>query len=88
MHARFVLIAAATLISGSAFAAGPAKPPVPAAQQPQPAQPQVVLASADDLRGASADQPTQSPPKRRIARVTTCRCGDPQASDAQGQSEQ
>lgn len=85
MHARFVLIAAATFISASAFAAEPAKPPVQPAAQQQPAQAQVVLASADDVRTPSvAEQQVPTPPKRpRIARVTTCRCGDPQAQPEQ-----
>lgn len=48
----------------------------------------VVLASADQPRTPVPDA-AQSPPapvKRRVARVTTCRCGDPQpASDTPGQ---
>ena len=85
MHARFVLIAAATLTSGTAFAAQPVKPPVQSAAQQQPAPAQIVLASADDVRAPSAtDQQGPTPPKRqRIARVTTCRCGDPQAQPEQ-----
>ena len=81
MHVRFILIAAATLTSGTAFAAQPVKPPVQPAAQPQPAPVQVVLASVDDVRSPSAaDQPASTPAKRpRIGRVTTCRCGDPQA---------
>jgi hypothetical protein len=86
MHTRFVLIAAAISVSGTAFAAEPVKPPVQAAvQQQQPAPAQVVLASADDVRVPSAtDQQAQSAPKRpRVGRVTTCRCGDPQAQPEQ-----
>ena len=84
MHARFVLIAIASCVSGTAFSAEPAKPHVqPAApQQPAPTQ---AMASADDVRVPSAtDQQAASAPKRpRVGRVTTCRCGDPQ-----GQPEQ
>ena len=86
MHARFVLIAAAISLSGTAFAAEPVKPPVqPAVQQQQPALAQVVLASADDVRVPSpTDQQPQSAPKRpRVGRVTTCRCGDEQAQPEQ-----
>jgi hypothetical protein len=81
MNVRFVLIAAAALASGTAFAAEPVKPPVQPAAQPQRAPAQVVLASADDMRAPSAgDQQVATPPKRpRIGRVTTCRCGDQQA---------
>lgn len=84
MHTRIVLIAAATLISASAFAAEPPKAPAQPVAQPRPAPAQVVLASADDVRApATADQQAPTPPKRRVARVTTCRCGD-----QQGQPEQ
>ena len=85
MHARFVLIAAATVMSTGAFAAEPSRPPVQPAAQPQPSTAPVVLASADDVRAPSApDQQVTTPPKRpRIARVTTCRCGDPQAQPEQ-----
>lgn len=81
MHARVVIIAAALLSSGSAFAAEPAAAPV---SQPDSAQPQVhraaiVLASAEQANPAPADQQAQPAPRRaRVARVTTCRCGDQQ----------
>ena len=85
MLARFVLIAATTFIGGNAFAAEPAKPPVQPATRQQPAPAQVVLASADDVRvpSASDQQPSSAPKRPRIARVTTCRCGDPQAQPEQ-----
>ena len=49
---------------------------------PQPNQPDrrtsdIVLASADVPAGA-VQGPQPAPVKRRIVRVTTCRCGDPQ----------
>jgi hypothetical protein len=42
----------------------------------------VVLASADQVGDvqASADQPAAPVKRPRAARVTTCRCGDQQAS--------
>ena len=83
MHARFVLIAAASLASGTAFAAEPVKPPVQPAGQRQPAPPQVVLASADDVRVPSTTEQPQTAPKRPRGRVTTCRCGDPEAQPEQ-----
>lgn len=84
MHARFVLIAAATVMSTSAFAAEPVKPPVQPAAQPQTTTAQVVLASADDVRTPSAsDQQSTTPPKRPRGRVTTCRCGDSAAQPEQ-----
>lgn len=86
MHARFVLFVAAALMSGQAFAAGPAKPAPQAQPQPQHVTPQVVLASADDVHATPPSDPqAPSAPKRRVARVTTCRCGDaaPQPDDQQ-----
>ena len=86
MNARFILIAAAALMSASALAAEPcegscAEPPAQPQHQPQP---QVVLASAEDAHAPTpADQQSPTPPKRRIARVTTCRCGDQQAQPEQ-----
>lgn len=80
MNARFVLIAAAALTSVSAFAAEPSKPAQQASPQPKNGSPQVVLASAAQVSSpAPADQQAQqlpAPPKKRVGRVTTCRCGD------------
>lgn len=87
MHARFVLIATAMLMSGSAFAAEPAKPPVQPNAPSQSSQPPVVLASASDVRATSSDQQSPAPPKRHLVRVTSCRCGD-QAADPEVQSQQ
>ena len=85
MQARFVLIAAISLAGTSAFAADAPKAPVQPATQPR----SVVLASADDVRAPSADQPAPAPQKRRIARVTTCRCGGQEAaSDPEAQPDQ
>lgn len=88
MYARFALIAAFTLTSVSASAAEPIKPPQQQPSQAQPVSAQVVLASADDVRAPGGVEhqtvPTQPKP-HRIARVTTCRCGDliPQSNDDQ-----
>ena len=80
MHARFVLIAAATLMTTTAFAAEPAKPaPQPPAHH-ESATPKVVLASANiEEPPAPATQQAPATPKRRVGRVTSCRCGDQQA---------
>lgn len=90
MHARFVLIAAAALMSANAFAAEPHKAPDGSPAQPQPAAPSLVLASADLVRTpAPADQaPAPAAKRPRVGRVTTCRCGDPQPSDADSDQEQ
>jgi len=82
MYARLMVIAAAALTVGTSAFAEP--PKTRGAQTSQPATPPaaVVLASADQIRDVqpNADQP--APVKRpRTARVTTCRCGDQQASD-------
>ncbi len=82
MSTRFVLIAVIALASEPAFAAVPAKP-VPQAQ-PQQAPHEHVLASADEVGTSPAiHQQAPSPPKRRIGRVTTCRCGDQAAQPEQ-----
>lgn len=83
MHARFMMIAALLTAAPPAFA-DPAKAPEP---QKRPAT--VVLASADEVRAPApaADQPAAQPAKRRFARVTSCRCGDP-APESEQQQEQ
>jgi len=80
MHARFVLIAVATLMSTSAFAADPATPSPKPPAQPESSTPKVVLASAN-IEQPSRPSAEQAPatPKRRVGRVTSCRCGDQQA---------
>jgi hypothetical protein len=87
MYARFVLIAA-TLISGQAMAADPAKGPADQSPQAHSTQAPVVLASAADVRTPpSSDQQSPTPPKRHLVRVTSCRCGD-QSADPEAQPEQ
>lgn len=78
MFARFVPIVAALLVSTSASAADAPKAPVQPAARQQPSRPgPVMLASADDMRApAATDEQAPTPPKHRVARVTTCRCGD------------
>lgn len=91
MHTRFVLIAAAALMSSSAFAAEQHKSPEQLPAQPAPALPRVVLASAETVRAnAPAGQSPAAMVKRPhvAGRVTTCRCGDPQPSDTDADEEQ
>ena len=82
MHARFVLTAAAALISTTAFAADTAKPALQPPAQPESAAPKVVLASAhiEQSSAPATQQAAATTPKRRVAgRVTDCRCGDQEA---------
>ena len=76
MYARLIVIAA-TLAIGTAAAAAPPKPQAAAA--PATSKP-VVLASADTVNTnpVATDGQAPAPVKRRAARVTSCRCGDPQ----------
>ena len=86
MSFRIVFFAAATLISASAISAEPPKAPAHPPAQPQSRPADIVLASADEASNASPDANPQNsaPAKRpRVARVTTCRCGDPQAPQEQ-----
>jgi hypothetical protein len=69
-------------LGGIALAEPPkAEPKQPAQQadsQPRPAA-NIVLASAEPVRGPAETMP--APSKRRVTpRVTSCRCGDPQAT--------
>jgi hypothetical protein len=77
------LVIAATLTMAAAAVAEPPKPQTPPANPPATRPAQVVLASADTLSAPAPDaaQPSQAPVKRRTARVTSCRCGDPQQSE-------
>lgn len=84
MAARVVMIAAALSLSTSAFAADPAKPDPRDAQASAPAARELVLASADvKSPPPTGDSQLAAPVKRRTARVTTCRCGDPQPRNEQ-----
>lgn len=79
MHARLVIIAAAAsaLATSAIGQSTKTPPPQPNSTQVRPAP--VVLASADHVESAPVTDATQAPTKpHRAARVTTCRCGDPQ----------
>jgi hypothetical protein len=71
------VVAAVVLIAGPAIA-DPRKPD-PQDQQQQRSAP-VILAAAETPHTLSVDSAQQNPvaPKRRVGRITTCRCGDPQ----------
>ena len=84
MRTRLIVTAACLVLSAAPALSEPQKTRVEQPRQPRPAQ--VVLASADQLARPATDEQTQTPAKRpRIARVTTCRCGDPQAAPAEEQ---
>lgn len=83
MHARIVTIASAALLASGAMAAEPAKKPVPQAKQAQTRSKPVVLASADQTSTEASPGAVPGPVKHRAARVTTCRCGDPQVVQPQ-----
>ena len=79
MLARSILVAASLTTATAAFAEPP-KPPVQATSQPS-SRP-IVLASAEAVKAPVATADQQEPAKRpRVARVTTCRCGDPVPQD-------
>jgi len=83
---KVLTVFAAALIAGSAAAEPPKNTDAkPAEAKLRPAE--VVLASAERPRATTAEnQPNAVPAKRRVARVTTCRCGDPQTEpDSQEQ---
>jgi hypothetical protein len=83
MTARLMIIAAAALMAGTSATAEPAKPDNQQANPPSRPPAALVLASAEEAQpqAPAADQPSPAPVKHRAARVTTCRCGDPQAAD-------
>lgn len=85
MRGWLMLIANASLALAAPALAEPAKAPDQQADRaPRPAA--VVLASAEQVRAPGADQQPQQPVKRaRVARVTSCRCGDPQSGSAEQQ---
>jgi len=82
MHAR-LLIAAAFLMAGAgAASAEPVRTDAPADKAEASHSAQLVLASVEDGDAPEAAQQQQqsdpAPRPHRAARVTTCRCGDPQ----------
>jgi hypothetical protein len=86
MRIRFLVMAA--LLAGPAPVLAQAPRSVPQQPQPQSKPRVVVLASADSVKSGADEsaQPVGAPPKHRIARVTTCRCGDPDPGDVAGES--
>ena len=78
MRTHLAAIAAIVTIAGQASA--DPKDGVRAAQpQPQHRAVEVVLASAEPMHASPDGAQSSAPQKRRVGRVTTCRCGDPQA---------
>ena len=84
MRAHLLVVAIGGLSLAAAAVAEPAKAPVQKAAQPDTRPAEVVVASADNARPAAAasGQDAAAPVKRaRKARVNSCRCGDPSASE-------
>ena len=75
-----LIITAATLVASPALA-DPHKPPSRDPQSRQRSAP-VILAAAETHQGPATDpaQHNSAPPKR-VGRLTTCRCGDPQTGE-------
>lgn len=79
MQTRLLIVAAAAFGIAAIAHAEPAKAPDGAASKSEISRKPVVLASADVTPQApDAAQQTTPAPRKRAARVTTCRCGDPQ----------
>jgi len=75
---RFAIIGVAAVASAAIAAPEPAKP---AAESSSPTDHSTtILASADHTR--SPNQPAEASRKPRAMRVTTCRCGDQPAEQA------
>lgn len=83
---KVLTILAAALIAGS-VAAEPPKNKAARQAEANPRSAEVVFAAAETPHAPAPDtQPNAAPAKRRVARVTTCRCGDPQTEpDSQEQ---
>ena len=87
MKIRTALMAIGVAASAGPAGAQPGKDDRAAKAPPVVSAP-VVLASATDVpRPAAADRAAQ-PVRRPAPRVTTCRCGDPQASQDQPDDSQ
>ncbi len=77
MRIRLLVTAAATLSLAAAVAAEPPKAPIQKAEQPADQRPLVVAAAHETAQPAVSDPQASAPTKpARLARVTTCRCGD------------
>ena len=86
MYARLIVIAAAALTVANPVVAEPAKPrAAEPTTQPATRPAAIVLASAETVGDVPPSTEQAAPPVKRprTARVTTCRCGDQQASDQQ-----
>jgi hypothetical protein len=83
MRVHLTVIAGLLAIAGRA-GAEPAKTAVPAPAEPQHRSAPIMLASAEIGHAPTSPETGQpAPAKRRIARVTTCRCGDQQPDPEQ-----
>jgi hypothetical protein len=82
MSVRLIMIVAALTVTSSALAE-PAKPQSAQSNPPRRPPAELVLASAETAQAPAPDasEQTPAPVKHRAARVTTCRCGDPQPSN-------
>lgn len=81
MNVRW-MIAVTALAAAAMASAEPAPPSAGDSDHQANREAQVVLASADQDPNAESPAPDAQPPatppkKKRAARVTTCRCGDP-----------
>ena len=77
---RPIPIAAAVLVWAAApTTAEPSKPQAPHREESQRSA-EIVLASAATAQQPGLATTRPAPAKRRVGRVTTCRCGDPQAA--------
>jgi hypothetical protein len=81
MRTRTIALAALMTIGTPAFAAPP-KGNQLRGEQPHRRPAELIVASADSVR---SPQPSSAMPRRPAARVTTCRCGDPQPDPEQPQ---
>ncbi len=79
MRVGSIVFIVAIATSGSVLAQPGRDSNAPSIQERKAVAP-IVLASVSDATGRAPEAnatPTAAPPKHRIARVTTCRCGDP-----------
>ena len=88
MRTRLMTIAALLPIA-SIGQSEPAKAPASQSVQPhyEPSK-ALLLAAADTAKATASDanQTVQTQPRRRVGRVTTCRCGDPAPGDTTGEN--
>lgn len=89
MRIRSIVMAIMLVSGGQALADPPKGAPVQA-EPSQQAAPSVILVSADavEAQAPAGARPTPAQPRHRIARITTCRCGDPQPGDSTDDSSE